>query len=249
MAPVVAIPTTAGTGSEVGRTSVITDPVARVKRPIFHLKMTPAVALLDAALTSDLPQGLTAATGMDALTHLIEAFCTTLYHPMAVGIAMEGIGIVGKSLPVAYADGKNISAREDMLVASMMGAVAFQRGLGAVHAIAQPLGALYDAHHGLLNAILLPYVLKANEPMISTRIERLSCFLELQNPGFSSFLDWILRFRSELNIPHSLRQIMIDTTDAELIGNMAVMDCCSETNPIAFTSDDYQKISRRKYDV
>ncbi|MGB1239396.1 MAG: iron-containing alcohol dehydrogenase, partial [Pseudomonadales bacterium] len=172
VAPIVAVPTTAGTGSEVGRASVITDEDAHVKRIIFHPKMLPEIVILDPELTVGLPPHITAATGMDALSHNLEALCSPFYHPLAEGIAVEGVRLVKEYLPAAVADGKNIEARTQMLVASMMGATAFQKGLGGMHALAHPLGALYDAHHGMLNAILMPYVLKANQAVVSERIER-----------------------------------------------------------------------------
>src|SRR5690606_12240822 len=160
MAPVVAVPTTAGTGSEVGRASVITDEAAEVKRIIFHARMLPSVVILDPELTVGLPPKITAATGMDALSHNLEAYCSPFFHPMAAGIAIEGMRLVTEYLPQAVANGSDLQARLQMLAASSMGATAFQRGLGAMHALAHPLGALYDAHHGMLNAILMPYVLK-----------------------------------------------------------------------------------------
>ena len=172
--PTVAIPTTAGTGSEVGRASVIVDEDRQVKKIIFHPKMLPAIVILDPQLTIGLPAHLTAATGMDALSHNLEAFCSPFYHPMAAGIAMEAIRLVQQYLPRAVADGHDIEARSQMLVAASMGAAAFQKGLGGMHALAHPLGALYGAHHGLLNAILMPYVLKANRPVIEMRIQRLA---------------------------------------------------------------------------
>jgi alcohol dehydrogenase class IV len=162
MVPCLAVPTTAGTGSEVGRASVITDEAAHVKRIIFHPGMVPARVILDPELTVGLPPAITAATGMDALSHCLEAWCSPLFHPMAEGIAVEGIRRVRDFLPRAFDDGQDIEARMNMLVASSMGATAFQRGLGAMHALAHPLGALHDAHHGTLNAVLMPYVLKAN---------------------------------------------------------------------------------------
>ena len=205
MAPVVAIPTTAGTGSEVGRASVITDEREHVKRIIFHAKMLPAVVILDPELTVGLPPKITAATGMDALSHSLEAYCSPFYHPMAVGIAVEGIRLVKDYLPRACENGSDLEARLQMLVASSMGATAFQRGLGAMHALAHPLGALYDAHHGLLNAILMPYVLRANQSVIASRIGLLARYLELPDPSFDSFLDWVLEMRG-LGIPHTLRR-------------------------------------------
>ena len=242
MAPVVAVPTTAGTGSEVGRASVITDDHAHVKRIIFHAKMLPAVVILDPELTVGLPAKLTAATGMDALSHNLEAYCSPFYHPMATGIALEGIRLIKQFLPRAVKDGHDLEARLQMLMASSMGATAFQRGLGAMHALAHPLGALYDAHHGMLNAILMPYVLKANEAVIAERIELLARYLELAQPSFASFLDWVLAMRESLGIPHTLSEIGIGAQDAAKVGEMAVVDGSAGTNPTQFSAADYSRI-------
>jgi len=242
MAPVVAVPTTAGTGSEVGRASVITDDEAHVKRIIFHAKMLPAVVILDPELTVGLPAKLTAATGMDALSHNLEAWCSPFYHPMAAGIAAEGMRLIKQYLPRAVKDGQDLDARLQMLVASSMGATAFQRGLGAMHALAHPLGALYDAHHGMLNAILMPYVLRANESAIRERIELLARYLELAQPSFASFLEWVLTMRESLGIPHTLQDIGIDARDAAKIGEMAVADGSAGTNPIPFSAAEYSRI-------
>jgi alcohol dehydrogenase class IV len=242
MAPVVAVPTTAGTGSEVGRASVITDDHVHVKRIIFHARMLPAVVILDPELTVGLPAKLTAATGMDALSHNLEAYCSPFYHPMATGIALEGIRLIKQFLPRAVKDGQDLEARLQMLVASSMGATAFQRGLGAMHALAHPLGALYDAHHGMLNAILMPYVLKANETVIAERIELLARYLELAQPSFASFLDWVLAMRESLGIPHTLSEIGINGSDAAKVGEMAVVDGSAGTNPIQFSAADYSRI-------
>ncbi|WP_353190752.1 iron-containing alcohol dehydrogenase [Pandoraea pnomenusa] len=242
MAPVVAVPTTAGTGSEVGRASVITDETAHVKRIIFHARMLPAVVILDAELTVGLPPKLTAATGMDALSHNLEAYSSPFYHPMAAGIAVEGMRLVKDYLPQAVRHGDDLEARQQMLVASAMGATAFQRGLGAMHALAHPLGALYDAHHGMLNAILMPYVLRANAPVISERIAALARYLDLPSATFDGFLDWVLALRDSIGIPHTLAEIGIGAEDAQRIGEMAVADGSSATNPIAFDADSYAKL-------
>jgi alcohol dehydrogenase class IV len=245
MAPVVALPTTAGTGSEVGRASVITDEAARVKRIIFHPRMLPAVVILDPELTVGLPARLTAATGMDALSHNLEAYCSPYFHPPAAGIAVEGMRLIRENLPRAVADGGDIAARMQMLVASAMGATAFQRGLGAMHALAHPLGALYDAHHGTLNAILMPYVLIANREKIEDRVERLARYLDLPRPSFGSFVDWVLELRAGIGIPHTLAQIGIDAEQAALVGRMAVEDPSAGTNPVAFDADRYAAVFRR----
>jgi len=242
IAPIVAVPTTAGTGSEVGRASVILDEVNKVKKIIFHPKMVPGIVILDPVVTVGLPAGLTAATGMDALSHSLEAWCSPVYHPMAEGIAIEGIRLVREYLPEAVSDGSNLEARTQMLVASMMGATAFQRGLGAMHALAHPLGALYDAHHGTLNAVLMPYVLLANRGAIEERIARLARCIGLSDPSFDSFLQWVLDLREQLKIPHTLAGLNIDDGQAELIGDMAAVDPSSATNPISFDSSRYRAL-------
>ncbi|TWC40303.1 alcohol dehydrogenase class IV [Pseudomonas sp. SJZ079] len=242
MAPVVAVPTTAGTGSEVGRASVITDEVAHIKRIIFHARMLPALVILDPQLTLGLPAKITAATGMDALSHSLEAYCSPLFHPMAEGIALEGMRLVQQYLPRAVAKGADVEARLQMLVASSMGATAFQRGLGAMHALAHPLGALYDAHHGLLNAVLMPYVLQANKASIEAQMEKLARYLGLKKPGFAGVLDWVLELRSEVGIPHSLGEIGIDDRRIEQVGKMAEVDPSAGTNPTTFTAAQYSQL-------
>ena len=247
MAPVVAIPTTAGTGSEVGRASVITDSEQHIKKIIFHPNMLPSIVIMDPELTIGLPQPITAATGMDALSHCLEAYCATYYHPMAESIALEGIRLIKEYLIRAYRDGNDLEARTNMLVASAMGATAFQRGLGAMHALAHPLGALYDAHHGRLNAILMPYVLLANRRVIEEKIERLAHYLSLDN-GFDGFLDWVLQMRLELGIEASLGQLGIDSSQVELIAKMATEDAAAGSNPIVFTQQDYKHILKSAVD-
>ncbi|MCE8003295.1 iron-containing alcohol dehydrogenase [Halomonas sp. MCCC 1A11081] len=242
IAPVVAVPTTAGTGSEVGRASVITDEAEHVKRIIFHPGMVPATVILDPELTVGLPPTVTAATGMDALSHCMEAWCSPLYHPMAEGIAVEGMRRIDLYLQRAYSDGADLEARMNMLVASSMGATAFQRGLGAMHALAHPLGALYDAHHGTLNAVLMPYVLRANERAIGEPMVRLGRYLNLDQPGTAAVIEWVLGLRERLGIPHSLAELGIDTRQADKVGRMAVADPSSGTNPVAFDADEYRGI-------
>ncbi len=242
MAQVIALPTTAGTGSEVGRAAVITDRENRVKRIIFHPSMLPSQVILDPQLTVGLPASLTAATGMDALSHNLEALCSPFYHPMADGVAVEGISLVHRYLARAVADGGDIEARTQMLVCSSMGATAFQKGLGAMHALAHPLGALYDAHHGTLNAILMPYVLKANRSAIEEKTDRLNRYLGLANSGFDGFLDWVIELRAQLGIPHTLAAINIDDHDSETVGRMAVADPSAGGNPINLRSEDYRRI-------
>ena len=242
MAPVIAVPTTAGTGSEVGRASVITDQDNHIKKIIFHPAMLPEQVILDPELTIGLPPSITAATGMDALAHNLEALCSPFYHPMATGIAVEGIRLVQKYLPRAVADGADIEARTQMLVCSSMGATAFQKGLGAMHALAHPLGALYNAHHGMLNAILMPYVLQANHEFIAPQIDRLTRYMDFAEPGFDAFLRWVVSFREELGIPHTLTAIDIDSDKADTVAAMAVEDPSSGGNPIQFTATEYKQI-------
>ncbi len=242
VAPIVAVPTTSGTGSEVGRASVITDEANHVKKIIFHPTMMPSIVVADPQLTEGLPAHITAATGMDALSHNIEAYCSPFYHPMAEGIAVEGIRLVKEYLPAAVKDGSDLVARSQMMVSSTMGATAFQRGLGGMHALAHPLGALYDAHHGLLNAILMPYVLIRNRSVIEERIARLAAFMGLEDASFDGFLKWVLDLRQELNIPNDLGAIGIDDEKAELVGKMAVEDPSSGGNPISLTAEEYTEV-------
>jgi len=245
IAPVVAVPTTSGTGSEVGRAAIITDTEHRVKKVIFHPRMLPSIVMADPVLTIGLPRHLTAATGMDALSHNLEAFCTPAYHPMAEGIALEGIRLIKEWLPKACANGKDLEARSHMMVASTMGATAFQRGLGAMHALAHPLGALYDAHHGLLNAVFMPYVLCANRPAIEELMIRLSRYLGLANASFDAVLDWVMALRAEIGIPNSLSEIGIDGKQASQVVRMALADPSSGGNPAPLGADGYREIFRR----
>ncbi|WP_444889528.1 iron-containing alcohol dehydrogenase [Microbulbifer sp. DLAB2-AA] len=250
MLPVIAVPTTAGTGSEVGRVAVITDEQAKVKRLIFHPKLLPDIVILDAELTLDLPPQITAATGMDALSHNLEAYYSPIYHPMAEGIALQGMRLIKNYLPRAYMIGTELKARQQMLVASCMGATAFQRGLGAIHALAHPLGALYDKHHGLLNAILMPYVLVANRPAIEVPMGQLALSLQLTGKdrfesGFDAVLNWILGLRQQLNIPHTLVEIGIKAEDADRIAHMAAADPSAASNPMSFSAVKYRDIFLR----
>lgn len=240
--PCIAIPTTAGTGSEVGRASVIHDEDNQVKKIIFHPTMLPTLVIADPVLTVALPAKLTAATGIDAFVHSFEAFCAPGFHPMADGIAVEGMRLIWKWLSVAYHEPDNIRARSKMLAASSMGSTAFQKGLGAVHALAHPLGALYDKHHGLLNAILLPYVIKANQSAIESKVEYLSRCFGLPSGDFDQFLQAILDWRAALDIPNTLADIGIDDSDADQVGAMAVADPSSMGNPIPLTAEQYSQL-------
>lgn len=232
IAPIVAVPTTAGTGSEVGRASVILDEATHTKKVIFHPQFLPGVVISDPELTVGLPPHITAATGMDALAHCLEAYCAPGYHPMAEGIAVEGMRLVKDWLPTAVADGGNIEARAHMLSAASMGATAFQKGLGAIHSLSHPIGALYDTHHGLTNAVVMPYVLKVNRPAVEIKITRLAAWLDLPNPSFESFMTWVLKMRSDLEIPHSLQEIGVGGDRIEEIAEMAVVDPTAPGNPI-----------------
>ncbi len=232
MAPVVAVPTTSGTGSEVGRASVITDEANHVKKIIFHPKMLPAIVIDDPELTIGLPPHITAATGMDALSHCLEAYCAPGYHPMADGIALEGMRLIKDALPAAVKNGKNLVARSNMMVAASMGATAFQKGLGGMHAISHPLGALYNTHHGLTNAVVMPYVLEYNRAAIDERLTRLAAFLRLPNPSFKAVLDWILALRKEIGIPHTLKDIGVDDKQVDKVAEMAAADPSAGGNPL-----------------
>ncbi|PSV45127.1 iron-containing alcohol dehydrogenase [Photobacterium indicum] len=242
IAPIIAIPTTAGTGSEVGRASVITDQEEQVKKIIFHPKMLPLKVLLDPNVTLTLPAEITAATGMDALSHNLEALCSPSYHPMAEGIALEGIRLIKEYLPIAYHNGHDIDARTQMLVASSMGATSFQKGLGGMHAIAHTLGALYNKHHGLLNAILMPYVMVANRREIELKMTRVGSYIALRQANFDGVLEWVLQLRKDLGIPHTLSAIGIDTLQRELVGKMSVSDASASSNPIKFNAEQYSII-------
>ncbi|MCL1124935.1 iron-containing alcohol dehydrogenase [Shewanella surugensis] len=239
--PLIAIPTTAGTGSEVGRAAVITDTQGahHCKRILFHPQLIADRVLLDPLLTIGLPANITAATGMDALSHLLEAYCVAGYHPMAEGIAVEGIKRIKRFLPIVFHQGQNVEARTQMLVASCMGATAFQRGLGAMHALAHPLGALYHKHHGLLNAILMPYVLRLNRTAIEDKMTYLTLCLGFDDPSFEHFLSWILALRKTLGIPQTLAEIGIESHDAKLVGKMAACDSAAAGNPIQLHADQY----------
>jgi alcohol dehydrogenase class IV len=244
IAPIIAVPTTAGTGSEVGRAGVITHPITHEKKIIFHPAIMPKVALLDPELTVGLPAKLTAATGMDALAHNVEAYCAPFYHPWSAGVALEGMRLIKENLAKAVKKPKDLDARGNMLVASAMGATAFQRGLGAIHAISHPFGGLYDAHHGLLNGIVMPYVVKANRRKIEKDIERAAAYLGIKG-GFNGFLKWILALRKEIGIPHALKDIGIDTKRLDEVAAMAIKDPSAGGNPIQFTEKQYKALAKK----
>jgi len=234
IAPVVAVPTTAGTGSEVGRAGVILDEDAGVKKIIFHPKMLPAIVILDPELTVGLPPNVTAATGMDALSHCLEAYCAPGFHPMADGIAAEGTRLIRTWLPRAFERGDDIEARGHMLVAAAMGATAFQKGLGGMHALSHPIGALRGTHHGLTNAVLMPYVMRFNRAAIEDRLARLAGYIGLPDASFDGFVEWIVDLRRRLAIPHSLAEIGVGEGDIERIAVMAEADPSAGGNPLPF---------------
>jgi len=244
IAPIIAVPTTAGTGSEVGRAGVITHPITHEKKIIFHPAIMPRVAILDPELTVGLPAKLTAATGMDALAHNLEAYCAPFYHPWSAGVALEGMRLVKDNLARAVRKPGDLDARGNMLVASAMGATAFQRGLGAIHALSHPFGGLYDAHHGLLNGIIMPYVLKANRRKIEKDIVRAAAYLGIKG-GFNGFLKWVLALRKEIGIPNALKDIGIDTRRLGEVAAMAVKDPSAGGNPIQFTEKQYKALARK----
>jgi hypothetical protein len=204
--------------------------------------MLPLKVLLDPNVTLTLPAEITAATGMDALSHNLEALCSPSYHPMAEGIALEGIRLIKEYLPIAYHNGHDIDARTQMLVASSMGATSFQKGLGGMHAIAHTLGALYNKHHGLLNAILMPYVMVANRREIELKMTRVGSYIALRQANFDGVLEWVLQLRKDLGIPHTLSAIGIDTLQRELVGKMSVSDASASSNPIKFNAEQYSII-------
>lgn len=242
IAPTIAVPTTAGTGSEVGRAAVILDEEQRSKKIIFHPRMLPNIIISDPELTVDLPPHLTAWTGIDAMVHAIEAYCSPGYHPMAEGIAIEAIRMIAKYLPLAVADGRNLEARGNMLTASSMAAVSFQKGLGSIHSVAHQIGALYNTQHGLANSILLPYGLKQNSSAIENKMIHLSKVLELDNPGTDAIINYILDLRKHLNIPHSLKEIGIDDKYSVEIGEMAFKDPSTPTNAKPVNAADLQEL-------
>lgn len=244
ISPIIAVPTTAGTGSEVGRAGVVTHPKTHEKKIIFHPALMPKVAILDPELTVGLPPKLTAATGMDALAHNLEAYCAPFYHPWSAGVALEGMRLVKENLAKAVKKPNDLDARGNMLVASAMGATAFQRGLGGIHALAHPFGGLYDAHHGLLNGIIMPYVLKANRRKIEKDIERAAAYLGIKG-GFNGFLKWIIALRKELGIPHALKDIGIDTKRLGEVAAMAIKDPSAGGNPIQFTEKQYKSLAKK----
>ena len=240
MAPVIAIPTTSGTGSEVGRCSVITDLRDHTKKIIFHPKMLPGLVIADPEVTFGLPAHITAGVGMDALSHNLEAYCSPLYHPMADGIALEGIKLIHQFLPLAYQDGQHLEARSHMLIASTMGATAFQKGLGAMHSMSHPCSAVLNTPHGLTNAVVMPYVLIFNQKEIEDRITDLARYMNLPNPSFTSFLDWVLQLRQDLKIPHTLAELDVSEDLIVDLSQRALVDPTAPTNPRPLDQDSLE---------
>jgi alcohol dehydrogenase class IV len=234
IAPVIAVPTTAGTGSEVGRAGVILDEEAGLKKIVFHPKMLPAIVILDPALTVGLPAKVTAATGMDALSHCIEAVCAPGFHPMANGIAAEGVRLIHLWLARAVEQGDDLDARGHMLAAAAMGATAFQKGLGGMHALSHPIGAVAGTHHGLTNAVLMPYVLAFNRAKVAERLARLAAYIGLADASFDGFLEWVLELRRRLDIPHSLSELGVSGDDVDRLALMAEADPSAAGNPRRF---------------
>ena len=238
IAPIIAVPTTAGTGSETGRASAIINKETGVKKIIFHPKFLPSIVILDPYLTVDLSPRLTAATGMDALAHNLEAFCAPGFHPMADGIALEGMRLVKNSLLTAVKDGKNINARLEMLTAASMGSTAFQKGLGAIHSLSHPVNAQFNLHHGLSNAIFMPYVLTFNKKEISEKIVSICDYLNLEKK-FDSFINWIIELRKDVKIPHKLSDVLeIDKVNLDKLSQMALEDPSTAGNPKRLTKED-----------
>jgi alcohol dehydrogenase class IV len=248
IAPVVAVPTTAGTGSEVGRAGVILNEDTHQKKIIFHPQMMPRIVISDPELTVGLPPSVTAATGIDAFVHCFEAFCAPGFHPLADGIALEGMRLINRFLPRAYADGKDIEARAQMLAAASMGATAFQKGLGAVHAIAHPVGSWFNTHHGLTNAVILPYVMAFNRRAIEDKAAIIARVLDVPGRGFDGFLARVMQLRRELGIPHSLADIGVSADKAAIIGREAAIDPSAGGNPIPVDAAQLERIFRAAVD-
>ena len=245
--PIIAVPTTAGTGSETGRAGVYTNEETKEKKIIFHPKMLPSIVILDPELTVPLPKSLTAFPGMDALAHCLESYCSNFFHPFSQGIALEGMFIVKNNLINAYHDGSNLDARGSMLAASSMGSIAFQKGLGAIHSLSHPVGAIYNTHHGLTNAVFMPYVLKRNKNVIEEKIISLSRYLNLEDQTFEGFMNWILYLRKELLIPHTLKDLIQDDSKFEEMSKMAKDDPSTGGNPISLETNDFYNLYKDSY--
>ena len=245
--PIIAVPTTAGTGSETGRAGVYTNEETKEKKIIFHPKMLPSIVILDPELTVPLPKSLTAFTGMDALAHCLESYCSNFFHPFSQGIALEGMFIVKNNLINAYLDGSNLDARGSMLAASSMGSIAFQKGLGAIHSLSHPVGAMFNTHHGLTNAVFMPYVLRRNKKVIEEKIISLSRYLNLEDQTFEGFMNWILYLRKELSIPHTLKELIQDDSKFEEMSKMAKNDPSTGGNPIPLEIKDFYNLYKDSF--
>ena len=245
IAPVIAIPTTSGTGSEVGRASVITDESDQTKKIIFHPKMLPVCVILDPEVTVGLPAKLTAGVGMDALSHNLEAYCSPVYHPLAQGIALEGMRLVRDWLEPACQDGSNLEARAQMQVASSMGATAFQKGLGAMHSLSHPCGSVLGTHHGTTNAVVMPYVLEFNCQSIEARLSALARYLDLPNSSPDAVIHWVLDLRKRIGIPHTLSDLGVDNSHINKFSEMAMIDPSTATNPVQMTQEGFEDLYER----
>ncbi len=241
IAPIVAVPTTAGTGSEVGRASVITNSETHVKKIIFHPQFLPGIVICDPELTVGMPKVITAGTGMDAFAHCLEAYCSPHFHPMSQGIALEGMRLVKEFLPRAFRDGTDIEARSNMMAAAAMGAVAFQKGLGAIHSLSHPIGSIYNTHHGMTNAVVMPPVLRFNRPEIEEKIERASAYLGISG-GFDGFYDYVLSLRSELGVPENLTAMGVKQDRIDELTAMAIEDPSCGGNPVKMTLENTKQL-------
>jgi alcohol dehydrogenase len=244
IAPVVAVPTTAGTGSEVGRAAVVTNHVTHTKKIIFHPGMMPKATICDPELTVGMPPRITAGTGMDAFAHCLEAYCGPFFHPLADGIAVEGTRLVKENLVTAVKNGGDLDARANMMAAAAMGATAFQKALGAIHALSHPIGSLYDTHHGLTNGVFMPYVLAFNRKAIEDKVKRLAAYVGLR-PNFRSFLDWVLELRETIGVPHTLAGLGVGEEKIDTIVDMAPKDPTAGGNPVPFDKRAARTIFRR----
>ena len=239
--PIIAIPTTAGTGSEVGRAAVFLNEENHKKKIIFHPKMLPQIAILDPSLTLNLPKSITAGTGMDALAHCIEAYSSPFYHPMAEGTALEGLRLVKENIQEVYHNGNDVEARSHMLVASMMGAAAFQKGLGAIHSVTHPVNSLYKTHHGTTNGTVMPFVLNYNRSTIEEKFTRLANFLDIKN-GFEGIVDWIIELKKEMEIPETLKDMGVNEGDEIKLAPLAQEDPSTGANPLEMTVERFQEL-------
>lgn len=241
----IAIPTTAGTGSEVGRCGVIADPRDHAKKIIFHPRLLPSLVLADPELTAGLSPRLTAATGMDALAHAFEAYCAPGYHPMADGIAVEAMRLISRYLPIAVRNGADLTARTHMLMAATMGATAFQKGLGLVHALSHPIGGLLGLHHGTANAIFLPYVLEFNRAAVEEKMQHLSRALNLEGAGVEAVMGWLLQLRKEVGMPHTLAEVEgLNEEKLKLIAEMSMNDPSLGSNPVPCNVAQAERVLR-----